>query len=198
VSRGRVAVFLDRDGTLNEEANYVRTPEDLHLIAGAGEAVQKLNDRGLLVCVISNQSGVARGYLDENDLVPIHAKLERDLARNGATIDRIYYCPHHPTEGAPPYNIVCECRKPRIGMLERAVAEFGIDLGESFVVGDSMVDMQAGNTAGATTVLVLTGYGTTAREQCARNDVHVDHVAPTIVEAIDLILNTLDGETKTQ
>jgi D-glycero-D-manno-heptose 1,7-bisphosphate phosphatase len=196
VSRGRVAVFLDRDGTLNEEVDYVRTPDDLHLITGAGEAVRKLNDRGLVVCVISNQSGVARGYLDEKDLVAVHAKLEHDLARSGASIDRIYYCPHHPTDGIPPYNIVCECRKPKTGMLERGAVEFGIDLGHSFVVGDSIVDMQAGKTANATTVLVLTGYGTTARDQCAGNGIHVDHVAPTIVEAIDFVLNTLDGEKK--
>jgi D-glycero-D-manno-heptose 1,7-bisphosphate phosphatase len=196
VSRGRVAVFLDRDGTLNEEVNYVRTPDDLHLIAGAGEAVRNLNDHGLVICVISNQSGVARGYLEEKDLIPIHAKLEQDLAQSGASIDKIYYCPHHPTEGIPPYNIACECRKPKIGMLERGAAEFGIDLGDSFVVGDSMVDMQAGNAAGARTVLVLTGYGITASEQCTSNGIHVGHVARTIVEAIDFILNTLDGETK--
>lgn len=196
MSRGRVAVFLDRDGTLNEEVNYVRTPDDLHLIAGAGEAVRKLNNRGLVICVISNQSGVARGFLEEKDLVPIHAKLEEDLARSGASIDKIYYCPHHPTEGIPPYDVVCECRKPKTGMLERGAAEFGIDPGDSFVVGDSMVDMQAGNAAGAKTVLVLTGYGTTAREQCTSNNIRVDQVAATIVEAIDFILNTLDGETK--
>jgi D-glycero-D-manno-heptose 1,7-bisphosphate phosphatase len=189
VSRARVAVFLDRDGTLNEEVDFVRTPDDLHLIAGAVEAVRKLNDRGLIICVISNQSGVARGYMEEEDLVLIHEKLERALARSGASIGRIYYCPHHPTEGVPPYNIVCGCRKPKIGMLERGVAD-------SFVVGDSVVDMQAGNAAHAKTVLVLTGYGTTAREQCASHNIHVDHVAPTIVEAIDFILHTLDGKTK--
>ena len=196
MSRERVGVFLDRDGTLNEEVDFVRTPDDLHLIAGAGEAVRRLNDRGLVTCIISNQSGVARGYFTEKNLVAIHAKLEQDLGRSEARIDRIYYCPHHPTEGVPPYNIVCDCRKPKTGMLERGAAEFGIDLGRSFVVGDSMVDMQAGNGAGATTVLVLTGYGMTARAQCASNNIHVDHVARTIVEAIDFILNTLDGETE--
>lgn len=194
--RGRVAVFLDRDGTLNEEVQYIRTPDELHLIPGAGEAVRKLNDRGLVTCVISNQSGVARGYLSEQDLASVHARLEQDLGRSKASIDRIYYCPHHPTEGVAPYNIVCDCRKPKTGMLERGAAEFGIDLGHSFVVGDSTVDMQAGNSANAKTILVLTGYGATAREECAGNNIRVDHVAPTIVEAIDFVLHTLDGEPK--
>lgn len=196
MNRDRVAVFLDRDGTLNEEVNYVRIPDELHLITGSGEAIRRLNEHRLVTCVISNQSGVARGYITEDSLVPIHAKLEHELARYGGKVDRIYYCPHHPTEGIPPYNVVCACRKPKIGMLKCGAAEFGVDLGRSFVVGDSLVDMQAGNAAGARTVLVLTGYGATAREQCAKNNVHVDHIAPTVVEAIDFILNTLNGEKK--
>lgn len=189
-------MFLDRDGTLNEEKNYVRTPDELHLIKGAGEAVRRLNDRGFATCVISNQSGVARGYLTEADLVSIHAKLERDLALSRAKVDRIYYCPHHPTDGIPPYNVVCDCRKPNVGMLKRGAAEFSINLGHSFVVGDSVVDMQSGNSVGATTVLVLTGYGETSREQCRNENIHIDHIAPTIVEAIDFILTTVDGESK--
>ena len=196
MTRGRVAVFLDRDGTLNEELNYIRTPDQLHLVEGAGEAVGRLNERGLITCVISNQSGVARGFLTEDDLSPIHSKLKRELARGGGRIDRIYYCPHHPTEGIAPYNIECDCRKPKIGMLERAVSEFGVDLSRSFLVGDSVVDMQAGNAAKTRTILVLTGYGTSAKEQCANNNIHIDHVAATIVEAIDFILNTLDEEKK--
>jgi len=194
VSRGRIGVFLDRDGTLNHEVNYIRTPAELRLIPGAGSAVHKLNKRRLAICVMSNQSGVARGYLTEEDLVLIHAKLEQELARSGGEIDRIYYCPHHPTEGIPPYNVVCDCRKPKTGMLQRGVEELGIDLERSFVVGDSVVDMQAGNAVKAKTVLVLTGYGTAAQKQCASGNIHVDHVAPTIVEAVDFILNTLDGE----
>ena len=196
MNRNRVGVFLDRDGTLNEELNYIQTPDQLQMIPGAAEAVRKLNERGLATCVISNQSGVARGYLTEADLVPIHEKLERELARAGAKVDRIYYCPHHPTEGKPPYNIPCECRKPNTGMLEKGAAELGIDLSRSFVIGDSLIDMQAGNAAKAITVLVLTGYGSLAREQCRSRNVHVGYVAPTIVEAADYILDVLD-ERKT-
>lgn len=197
MSGGRRGVFLDRDGTLNEDLDYIQKPGDLHLIAGVGSAVQRLNACGLVICVISNQSGIARGFLTEKDLVPIHKKLEDELAREGGTIDRIYYCPHHPTEGTAPYKGVCNCRKPKIGMLLRGAEEFGIDLTRSFVVGDSVVDMQAGNTATARTILVLTGYGPATLKECTLNhDIHIDHVAPTIVEAVDYILTSLDGENK--
>jgi D-glycero-D-manno-heptose 1,7-bisphosphate phosphatase len=197
VSRGRIGVFLDRDGTLNHEVDFVRTPDQLRLIEGAADAVRRLNQQGLATCVISNQSGVARGYLSEQDLTPIHAKLERELAREGAKVDRIYYCPHHPTEGVAPYNITCECRKPKPGMLLRGSQELGIDLASSFVVGDSVVDMEAGKTVNAQTILVLTGYGKTTRERCLINKVTVDFVAPTIVEAANYILTNIDGDRET-
>lgn len=196
MNHDRVGVFLDRDGTLNEELNYIQTPDQLQLIPGAGKAVRKLNDYGLATCVISNQSGVARGYLTEEDLVPIHEKLARELALSGARVDRIYYCPHHPTEGKPPYNILCDCRKPKTGMLERGAADLGIDLSRSFVIGDSLVDMQAGNAARAMTVLVLTGYGLMAKEQCKSQNVHVDYMASTIVEATEFILDFLDDKNR--
>lgn len=185
-------VFLDRDGTLNEEKDYIRTPDDLHLIHGAAAAVRKLNDRGVTICIISNQSGIARGYLSERDLVPIHQLLERELQREGAWVNRIYYCPHHPTAGIAPYNIDCECRKPKPGMLTWGADDFNLDLSASFVVGDSLVDMQAGSSVGATTILVLTGYGSSAVEQCRQGGVRVDYVAPTIVEAVDMIVKEMD------
>lgn len=196
VSRHRIGVFLDRDGTLNQEVDFVRTPEQLLLIPGAAEAVKQLNRRGLATCVISNQSGVARGYLSEKDLTPIHEKLERELACDGAKVDRIYYCPHHPTEGIAPYNIVCDCRKPKPGMLQRGSHELGIELASSFVVGDSIVDIEAGNAVKAKTILVLTGYGKTAHEQCVERNVNVDFVAPTIIEAVNYILNNANGESE--
>jgi D-glycero-D-manno-heptose 1,7-bisphosphate phosphatase len=194
VSGGRIGVFLDRDGTLNEERDFIRTPDDLHLIPGAAEAVRKLNARGLVVCVISNQSGVARGYLEEKDLVPIHAKLEQELRRGEGLIDRIYYCPHHPTAGRAPYNIECACRKPKPGMLLQGAAEFGIDLLRSFVVGDSIVDVQAGGAVGARTVLVRTGYGMTTEEEVERHRMPVTAIVPSIVEGVDFILTTLQGK----
>lgn len=191
---GRVAAFLDRDGTLNEEVNFVRTPEQLEMLPGAGPSVRALNERGIVVCVISNQSGVGRGYYTEEDLVPIHEKLERELDRSGARIDRIYYCPHHPTAGIPPYNVVCTCRKPAIGMLLQASRDFGLDLSRSFVVGDRIVDVQAARNAGATSILVLTGYGPHALEECREQGVVPDYVVADIAEATKIILQKTNGE----
>jgi len=194
VTAQRRGVFLDRDGTINEEIDFLRTPDELRLIPGAGAAIRSLNERHLVTCVISNQSGVARGFLTEADLLPIHERLEQELGRDNARLDRIYYCPHHPTEGRPPYNIACECRKPKTGMLRKGAEEFGLDLKRSFVVGDRIVDVQAGQAVGATTILVLTGYGKTAAEECSTEGVRPDRTATSIVEAVDFILNRIDGE----
>ncbi len=191
---GRIAAFLDRDGTLNKEVNFVRTPEELELLPGAAASVRTLNERGIVVCIISNQSGVARGFFTEEDLVPIHAKLERELGRSGAWINRIYYCPHHPTEGKPPYNVVCTCRKPETGMLRQAAREFDLDLQRSFVVGDRIVDIQAGRAAGATTILVMTGYGPYALEECRERGVVPDFIAVDIAGAAEVIMQKTKGE----
>ena len=188
----RAAVFLDRDGTINEEVDFVKTPEELVLIPGAGAAVRRLNEAGIVSCVISNQSGVARGFYTEADLVGIHAKLERELAEAGGRIDRIYYCPHHPTKGAPPYDIVCECRKPAPGMLLKGACEFDVDLTRSFVVGDRDVDIQVGKAVGAYAILVLTGYGQKTLEEIAGTEIVPDFVASNISEAVTHILQEYD------
>ena len=192
----RIGVFIDRDGTLIEEMDYVRTPDDVHLIHGAAPAIRKLNESGFITNVISNQSGVARGFLTEADLAPIHDRLERDLQQNEARIDRIYYCPHHPAFGIDPYNVECECRKPKPGMLIQARKEFGIDLARSFVIGDKVADIQAGAAVGATTILVLTGYGKSSLETCKRENIDIDFVAPSIKEAVEFILGKAEGELR--
>lgn len=191
----RAGVFLDRDGTINEEVDFLRTPDELHLIPGAGRAVQRLNGLGLVTCVISNQSGVARGYLSEADLIPIHARLQAELGKEHARVDRIYYCPHHPLEGLAPYNIDCECRKPKPGMLLNGAREFGIDLTSSFVVGDRVGDIQAGRSVGAATILVLTGYGLQARDECRRDGIMPDRIVPSIVEAVEFIAEQCKGRS---
>lgn len=191
---GRIAVFLDRDGTLNEEVDFLRTPDELRLIAGAASAVRTLNTLGLITLVISNQSGVARGFLTEADLVSIHARLEDELRTGGARVDRIYYCPHHPTEGNPPFKIACECRKPKPGMLKQGEVEWGVDLNRSFVVGDRIADVQAGQAVGATTVLVLTGYGKESLAECQREGVTPDFIAPSVVEAVQFIEGRISGD----
>lgn len=189
----RIAAFLDRDGTVNEEVEILRLPDQLRLITGAGEAIRSLNDRGILTCIISNQAGVARGLLTEQDLLPIHEKLRSELRLSRARLDAIYYCPHHPADGKAPYNVVCDCRKPAIGMLRRGAEEFGIDLSRSFVVGDRIADVQAGKAVGATTILVLTGYGRIAADECSAAGVRPEFTAPSIVEAADFILRKIDG-----
>lgn len=187
----RIGVFLDRDGTLNQEVDFLRDPDDLVLIPGAAEAVHDFNAAGFFTCVISNQSGVARGKLTEDDLVAVHARLEEHLGAGDARLDKILYCPHHPTAGRPPYNIRCDCRKPAPGMLRRAEREFGIDLQSSFVVGDKTIDVQTGQAVGATSILVLTGYGELSVEECAADGVQPDFIAPSIAEAAAYILQTV-------
>jgi D-glycero-D-manno-heptose 1,7-bisphosphate phosphatase len=189
----RIAAFLDRDGTVNEEVDSLRLPEQLQLITGAGLAIRSLNDRGILTCIISNQSGIGRGILTEQDLLRVHEKLRSELHASRARLDAIYYCPHHPADGKPPYDIVCDCRKPATGMLRKGAEELGIDLPRSFVVGDRIVDVQAGKAVGATTILVLTGYGRIAADECSAAGVQPDFTAPSIVEAADFILRKTDG-----
>ena len=189
----RPAVFFDRDGTLNEEVEFLTAPEQLRLIAGAGRAVRAVNESGFLAFVISNQSGIARGLFTEADLIPIHAKFRKELAESGARIDKIYYCPHHPTAGIPPYRVDCDCRKPRPGMLHRAVKEMGVDLSRSYVIGDRIVDLLAGRSAGAKGILVLTGYGTSSVEECREQGVVPDYIAASVREAVNFILNEYQG-----
>lgn len=159
----RPAVFLDRDGVLNEEVDHVRRPEQFTLLPGAGEAIAKLNRAGVLSVIVSNQPGIAKGFFDESTLSAVHRKMESLFGEHGAYVDAIYYCPHHPARGfpgeRPEYKIPCECRKPSPGMLFDAAAQLNIDLGRSFVVGDRTTDIEAGRRAGCRTVLVRTGYG---------------------------------------
>jgi len=189
----QIGVFIDRDGTLNEERNFIRSPEDLHLISGAAEAIRKLNRRSILTCVISNQSGVARGYLTEEDLARVHTKLVEELARQDARVDKIYYCPHHPTDGIALYKINCNCRKPNPGMLKLGEQELNIDLSRAYIIGDKLVDIQAGKAVGATTILVLTGYGQSSLVMCKKENISPDYTAPSIKEGVEYIIQRIDG-----
>lgn len=152
----KAAVFLDRDGTLNVEKHYLYRYEDWKWIPGAIDAIKTLNAAGLLVLVISNQAGVARGFYSESDIKLLHAKVDEDLFQCGARIDAYYYCPHHPEFGD---QRVCSCRKPAPGLLFQAQKDWGIDLSRSVLVGDKADDVKAGEAAGVRSVLVSTGYG---------------------------------------
>lgn len=139
----RPAAFLDRDGVLNVDHGYVHRPEQLEWIAGAPESVRLLNEAGYYVLVITNQSGVARGFFDEAAVKSFHAHMQNVLAGKGAHIDAFYYCPHHPEGTVKAFAMACSCRKPRTGMLEQAAREWPIDVSRSFFIGDNEADMAA-------------------------------------------------------
>jgi len=155
----RRAVFLDRDGTINEEREYLHRVEDFAFIPGAPEAIRDLRRAGFLVIVVTNQSGIGRGYYDEAALARLHAHMDKELALVGAAVDAYYYCPHHPRHGVGDYRRECDCRKPLPGMLLSAAREWHVDLGASYVVGDKMVDVEVALAAGCRPILVRTGYG---------------------------------------
>jgi D-glycero-D-manno-heptose 1,7-bisphosphate phosphatase len=155
-------VFLDRDGTINVELEFLHRPEEFVFIPGAPQAIKLLNDAGYRVIVVTNQSGIARGYYDEAAVRRLHSHVDAELAPFGARINAYYFCPHHPEYGIADRGTVCECRKPRPGMLLRAAADFSLDLPSSFMIGDRLADVQAGLSAGCRSMLVRTGYGAEA------------------------------------
>ncbi|WP_337833269.1 D-glycero-beta-D-manno-heptose 1,7-bisphosphate 7-phosphatase [Geoanaerobacter pelophilus] len=156
----RRAVFIDRDGTINEEKEYLYRPEAFEFIPGVPEAIRILGEAGFLVVVVTNQSGVARGYYGEDDVRSLHRYMDELLLTAGAKVDAYYFCPHHPVNGVGEYRIDCRCRKPMPGMLLQAVSDLGIDLSASWMIGDKLADVEAGIAAGCRSAMVLTGYGT--------------------------------------
>ncbi|MFD7165277.1 D-glycero-alpha-D-manno-heptose-1,7-bisphosphate 7-phosphatase [Streptomyces violascens] len=150
----RPAIFLDRDGTLTEPRHYPSRPEDLVLQAGIGPPLLALQRYGFALVVVTNQSGLARGLVDEAAIAPMHRRLRKLLARHHVQLDGIYLCPHHPGGTVPRFSIACSCRKPAPGMLHRAADELGRDLSSSWMVGDSVCDIDAGHRAGTRTALV--------------------------------------------
>ena len=185
----RRAIFLDRDGTLCEEVGYVNHVGRVRLLPRSAEAIRLANAARFQTVVVTNQAGVARGYFDESLVHDVHDAVRAMLAERGARLDAIYYCPHHPEVGAEAYRRDCDCRKPKPGLLLRARDEMGIDLASSYMVGDSVRDLGAGRAAGATTVLVLTGYGRGEWEhQAHRWAAPPDHVAEDLLDAMRWIL----------
>ena len=186
------AVFLDRDGTISEEVGYLNHIERFHLYPFAATALRRLNTAGLRTILVTNQSGVARGYFPESLIEEVHAKLQRELARDGAHLDAIYYCPHHPDSKLAPYRMNCDCRKPGLGMIKRAARELDLDLAGSFLVGDKSVDLETAYRAGTRAILVLSGYG---KGECLyQKDTWQrlpDYVASDLAEAVNWILDQI-------
>ncbi|HEV7889178.1 MAG TPA: HAD family hydrolase [Pyrinomonadaceae bacterium] len=159
MSGARRAVFMDRDGTISEEVGYVNHVSRYRVFPFAAEAVRTLNESGWLAVLVTNQAGVARGYFKEELIGEVHKVLASELERGGARLDAVYYCPHHPGVGEPPYRFDCDCRKPRPGLLLRAAQELDLDLSRCWMVGDRFSDAELARNAGAHSALVLTGYG---------------------------------------
>lgn len=190
--KGRVGVLLDRDGTVNMELGRpVLAPDELTLVPGAAAGIRRLNEAGIAVLVVTNQAAVARGVIDEAQLARIHARLAELLAKEGARLDGIYYCPHHPTEGTGGYRIACDCRKPLPGMLNRAVKEWGLNPEVSRFVGDRDSDVEAARAAGIPSVIVSGGW---AHRPWQAPAAEADETAESLERAVDRMLERLMGK----
>lgn len=190
--RGRPGVFLDRDGTINEQMGYINHLSRFHLLPGVAPAIRQLNELDIPVLVVTNQSGLARGYFPPALLAKVHERLAEELAVEGARVDGIYVCPHHPEAKREEYRVNCDCRKPKIGLFTTAAAEHNIDLSASFVVGDRWSDLKAAADCGATSVLVLTGYGRGDLEYLGPSQkLQPDHVAEDLLAAVAWIISQI-------
>jgi D-glycero-D-manno-heptose 1,7-bisphosphate phosphatase len=184
----RKAAFLDRDGTIIREAEYLADPAGVELLAGSVPGIQALRKAGFLVVVTSNQSGVARGFFDEATVKRVNQRMQDLLNAQGAPLDGIYYCPHYPKGQVADYAKVCDCRKPAPGMLEAAAKALDIDLTESWVVGDKAGDVEFGLRAGLRTVLVLTGYGLETQTKGFPPGLEPDRIVADLAAAAEAIL----------
>ncbi|MBS3053307.1 MAG: HAD-IIIA family hydrolase [Candidatus Aenigmarchaeota archaeon] len=193
-----LAAFLDRDGVINEADGFVSRPEDVRIINGAVDGIRLLNSLGMKVIVVTNQPQVARGMCTEEDVEKINGRISDDVSRAGGKIDAFYYCPHHPEthhedipENAKRYRKECECRKPKTGMLLQAAKDFGIDLTNSFVIGDRTVDVKSGHNAGCRTVLVKTGLAGNDKKY----EAEADFVSNDLLAAAKLIKDLVSMKT---
>ncbi len=174
LNRTQKAVFIDRDGTLIEEVNFLSRLEDLQFFSYTAEAVRILKENGFLIIVVTNQSGIGRGIFDEAAMRRIHEKIQADLPEK---LDAFYFCPHLPDEG-------CACRKPNPGMIEAACRDFAIDLENSWIIGDKAIDIETGFNAKIKTAMVMTGYGRKDIKKLAKMP---DFAAENLLEAVKLI-----------
>lgn len=194
--KGNRAVFLDRDGVLNQEVGYIHRLEDLNLILGAAQAVRRLNEADLFCCLVTNQSGPARNYYTLDHVEALHRRLQQLLAEEaGAHLDAVYCCPYlSPPEGgiAPRFSRWNTWRKPNTGMLVAAAWDWDLNLGESFMVGDKATDVDMAHNAGCRGILVQTGYGSSVLEGTYQHHTQPDYIAADIGQAVDWILSNRD------
>jgi len=183
------AVFIDRDGTISEEVGYINHPARFRLFSYAAEAIKLLNESRWLAIHTTNQAGVARGYFTDEMTGIVHQELQRDLNGAGARLDAIYYCAHHPSIGEPPYRQDCDCRKPKPGLIQRAVADFEIDQNQSWMIGDRYSDIELARNAGVKSAFLLSGYGRGEWEYQRDSWMHQpDIVAENLLEAVQQIV----------
>lgn len=180
---------MDRDGTISEEVGYVNHPSRFRVFSYSADAIKLLNENGWLAIVVTNQAGVARGYFAEDVILQVHDRLRGNLENESAKLDAIYYCAHHPSVGEPPYRLDCDCRKPKTGLIERAAADFSIDLERSWMVGDRYGDLVLARNAGLHSAFVLSGYGRGEWEyQRGSWKLEPEVVAENLLEAVKKII----------
>lgn len=179
-------VFLDRDGTINVEKNYLYKADDFEFIKGSDRAIKLLNDNGYKVIVITNQAGVARGFYSEQDVKKLHEYINQKLELIGAHIDDFYYCPHHPVAGIGFYKRICTCRKPAIELFEKAKLNYNVDVKHSYMIGDNIADIEGGNNFGLKTILVSTGYGSKLH---AKGGAKYNYYTSNLLSAVEYILD---------
>lgn len=180
-------VFLDRDGTVIEEKDFIKSPEEIEFIPGSIEGIRTLRKLGYKIIVISNQSGIGRGILTENMVKEVNDSFIQQLRERGAPIVALYFCPHHPDDD-------CDCRKPNTGMIHRAVVEHKLDLEKAVIIGDKLSDIELGKRVGAKSILVLTGYGRKEREKLEDATVKPDFIADDLLGAVNWLKNLTDNK----
>ncbi len=188
------AIFLDRDGTIVYEVGFIDNADDLELFPGTADALARAKALGFRLVVITNQSGVARGLFPEDTVVEINNAMQKLLVQARVVLDGIYYCPHHPEGTKNAYKNACDCRKPAPGMIKKASEDIGLDLKNSYMIGDKLSDIQSGINAGLKTILVRTGYGKDTEISLIHDklDTQPDAIVDTLPEAIEWIINETD------
>jgi D-glycero-D-manno-heptose 1,7-bisphosphate phosphatase len=182
------AVFLDRDGTINKDVGYPNSYDMVEIFSYSFKAVRKLNEAGFLTVIVTNQSGIGRGFIEEKNLHDIHRKMRLAFAKKKARLDGIYYCPHYERSEKPEYRQDCTCRKPNPGMAQQAVRDLNIDTKKSYMIGDKVEDILFGINIEATPILLLTGFGRNSLPKLNEKRIVPAHVAETLIDAVDWIL----------